>query len=203
MTLGPALLLGGPAAEARAAGALGEAAYVRGTGGAGLRLRAGPGAEHGIIGALPEGARVDVLDGPQRAGGDDWYQIRATDGAASRAPGWAAGAYLVPAGRVPPPGEGGDGRRFVAVVTGYTSGGGVGSVTATGTRVHWGTVSVDPRLVRLGSLLAIDGLDGVFSAEDTGAAVQGAVLDVWFPERDAALRWGAQRRTVTVLREGY
>jgi 3D (Asp-Asp-Asp) domain-containing protein len=78
----------------------------------------------------------------------------------------------------------------------------VGTRTATGTTVRWGVVSVDPRFIPLGSELEIEGLGGRFVAEDTGGAVRGAHVDVWLPDLDSSLRFGAQYRRVTVLREG-
>jgi 3D (Asp-Asp-Asp) domain-containing protein len=95
-------------------------------------------------------------------------------------------------------------RVFQASVTGYVSGvGGTGWYTATGTRCRWGTVAVDPKFIALGSRMLIDGLDGVFTAEDVGGAVHGAILDVWFPDLDTARRWNTRTTTVRILREGY
>ena len=72
--------------------------------------------------------------------------------------------------------------------------------TATGSTPRWGTVAVDPRVIPLGSRLLIEGFDGmVFVTEDTGGAVRGNVIDVWFDEPAAAARFGTQSRTVTVL----
>jgi 3D (Asp-Asp-Asp) domain-containing protein/peptidoglycan hydrolase CwlO-like protein len=67
--------------------------------------------------------------------------------------------------------------------------------TATGIPVGWGTVAVDPSFIPLGTRLTIPGYgEGV--AADTGPAVQGAVIDVWFPTPGEALGWG--RRTITI-----
>jgi 3D (Asp-Asp-Asp) domain-containing protein len=60
-------------------------------------------------------------------------------------------------------------------ITGYTA---TGSLTATGTYPHWGTVAVDPGVIPLGSTVYIQGL-GVFHAEDTGGAVIGNHVDVF------------------------
>jgi 3D (Asp-Asp-Asp) domain-containing protein len=60
-------------------------------------------------------------------------------------------------------------------ITGYTA---TGSLTATGTVPHWGTVAVDPTVIPLGSTVYIQGL-GVFHAEDTGGAVVGQHIDVF------------------------
>jgi 3D (Asp-Asp-Asp) domain-containing protein len=86
---------------------------------------------------------------------------------------------------------------------GYASGNGIGFYTSTGTRVHWGTVAVDPKLIPLGSLMLIQGLEGVFIAEDTGPGIRDAMVDVWFPDLAGALRFGTQNRTIIVIREGY
>ncbi len=71
------------------------------------------------------------------------------------------------------------GFRVLARITGYSSYE-VNGNTATGTRPRWGTVAVDPNYIPLGSRLLIDGFEGtVFTAEDTGSAVKGWVVDVW------------------------
>ncbi len=67
--------------------------------------------------------------------------------------------------------------------------------TATGIPVSWGVVAVDPSLIPLGTRLTIPGYgEGV--AADTGGAVRGATIDLWFPTLAQALAWG--RRTVTI-----
>lgn len=76
-----------------------------------------------------------------------------------------------------------------------------GSRTRTGTVPHWGTVAVDPTVIPLGSRLLIDGFPGtVFVAEDTGGAVYGNRIDIYFESYNAAIQFGVQQRTVTVLR---
>jgi 3D (Asp-Asp-Asp) domain-containing protein len=83
------------------------------------------------------------------------------------------------------------GRTLTVVATGYSMSG----ATATGVPVAWGTVAVDPSVIPLGSRMTIPGYgDGV--AADTGPAVQGATVDLWFPTVEQALAWG--RRVVTV-----
>jgi len=82
-------------------------------------------------------------------------------------------------------------RTLTVVATGYSTGG----TTATGLPVGWGTVAVDPALIPLGSRLTIPGY-GQGVAADTGSAVQGATIDLWFPTLRQALAWG--RRVVTV-----
>jgi peptidoglycan DL-endopeptidase CwlO len=67
--------------------------------------------------------------------------------------------------------------------------------TATGVRTAPGVVAVDPSVIPLGTRLTIPGY-GTGVAADTGGAVQGAKIDLWFPTTAQALAWG--RRTVTI-----
>ena len=56
-------------------------------------------------------------------------------------------------------------------------------------------VAVDPSVIPLGTRMFVPGYgEGV--AADTGSAVKGSIIDVWFPTREQALQWG--RRTVTI-----
>jgi 3D (Asp-Asp-Asp) domain-containing protein/peptidoglycan hydrolase CwlO-like protein len=82
-------------------------------------------------------------------------------------------------------------RAITVVATGYSLAG----TTSIGMPVGWGVVAVDPSLIPLGTRLMIPGYgEGV--AADTGSAVQGATIDLWFPTGAQALAWG--RRTVTI-----
>jgi 3D (Asp-Asp-Asp) domain-containing protein/septal ring factor EnvC (AmiA/AmiB activator) len=67
--------------------------------------------------------------------------------------------------------------------------------TATGAPVGYGVIAVDPSVIPLGTRMTIPGYgEGV--AADTGGAIQGAVIDLWFPTAAEAAAWG--RRTVTI-----
>ena len=67
--------------------------------------------------------------------------------------------------------------------------------TATGLPVGYGVVAVDPSVIPLGTRMTIPGYgEGV--AADTGSAVTGYTIDLWFPTLADALAWG--RRTVTI-----
>ena len=67
--------------------------------------------------------------------------------------------------------------------------------TASGIPVGRGVVAVDPAVIPLGSRLVIPGY-GSGIAADTGLAVRGTTIDLWFPTVAQALAWG--RRTVTI-----
>jgi 3D (Asp-Asp-Asp) domain-containing protein len=67
--------------------------------------------------------------------------------------------------------------------------------TATGIPASRGVVAVDPSVIPLGTRLTIPGYgEGV--AADTGGAVRGATIDLWFPTLAEARAWG--RRTIAI-----
>ena len=67
--------------------------------------------------------------------------------------------------------------------------------TATGMPVGPGVAAVDPSVIPMGTRMTIPGY-GEAVAADTGSAVQGYMVDLWFPNSADALAWG--RRTVTI-----
>lgn len=104
--------------------------------------------------------------------------------AAAAAPGPAPAAPRAPVA---------GGRTLTVTATGYSLPG----RTATGVSVGWGVVAVDPAVIRLGTRMTIPGYgEGV--AADTGGAVRGAVIDLWFPTRAEALAWGSRTVTITL-----
>ena len=83
------------------------------------------------------------------------------------------------------------GRSLTVVATGYALGGS----TATGLPVGWGIVAVDPSVIPLGTHMTVPGY-GEAVAADTGGAVIGNTIDLWFPTVAQADQWG--RRVVTI-----
>lgn len=83
------------------------------------------------------------------------------------------------------------GRTLTVSSTGYSLPG----HTATGLPVGWGVVAVDPNVIPLGTKLTVPGY-GEGIAADTGSAVRGNDIDLWFPTLAQARAWG--RRTVTI-----
>ena len=69
--------------------------------------------------------------------------------------------------------------------------------TATGAPVGYGVVAVDPSVIPLGTRMTIPGY-GEGIAADTGGAIQGAVIDLWFPTSAQASAWGRQTVTITL-----
>ena len=93
-----------------------------------------------------------------------------------------------PTSPVPP---GAAGSTMTVTATGYA----IHGHTATGAPTGWGVVAVDPSVIPLGTRMSIPGY-GSGVAADTGSAVQGATIDLWFPTLAQARAWG--RRTVTI-----
>jgi cystine transport system substrate-binding protein len=84
------------------------------------------------------------------------------------------------------------GRTIIVSATGYALSG----ATATGLPVGWGVAAVDPGVIPLGTHMTIPGY-GEAVAADTGGAIVGATIDLWFPTVAQAQAWG--RRTITIV----
>lgn len=82
-----------------------------------------------------------------------------------------------------------------ATITVSTTGYALRGRTATGIPTAPGVVAVDPSVIPLGTRMTIPGY-GEAIAADTGGAVHGNVIDLWFPSTAQAIQWG--RRTVTI-----
>ena len=84
------------------------------------------------------------------------------------------------------------GSALTVVASGYA----IAGLTASGLPAGVGTVAVDPAVIPLGAALTIPGYgNGV--AADTGGAVRGAAIDLWFETEAQARAWG--RRVVTIV----
>ena len=79
--------------------------------------------------------------------------------------------------------------------------------TATGTKVRYGVVAVDPKQIPLGSKLYIVSNDGTYIyghavAEDTGGSIKNNRIDLYFETVEECLRFGRRQCTVYLLSEG-
>ncbi|HEY6960975.1 MAG TPA: 3D domain-containing protein [Gaiellaceae bacterium] len=84
------------------------------------------------------------------------------------------------------------GSALTVTATGYALSG----ATATGLPVGWGIAAVDPSVIPLGTHFTVPGY-GEAVAADTGGAIVGNTIDLWFPSVAQADAWG--RRTVTIV----
>jgi 3D (Asp-Asp-Asp) domain-containing protein len=77
--------------------------------------------------------------------------------------------------------------------------------TAAGTRSRVGTVAADPKILPIGSRIRVTGAgrySGVYSVEDTGAAIKGREIDIYMRTGAEAKKFGRQPVKVTVLKYG-
>jgi 3D (Asp-Asp-Asp) domain-containing protein/peptidoglycan hydrolase CwlO-like protein len=84
-------------------------------------------------------------------------------------------------------------RTMTVTATGYSLTGN----TASGMPVGWGAIAVDPAVIPIGSRVGVPGY-GLGVAADTGGAIQGARIDLWFPTVEQARAWGSRVVTITV-----
>ncbi|KMP65161.1 hypothetical protein TU57_10425 [Bacillus cereus] len=69
-------------------------------------------------------------------------------------------------------------------------------LTATGTSVRWGVIAVDPSVIPLGSKVYIPQFNQTFTAEDTGNAIKGNIIDIFMNTNSQANDWG--RRNIEI-----
>ena len=199
-----------PAEQARAADALPSGSYatVASPEGYALKVRSGPSPDTQVHQHLAARAVVRIVAGPKVDGqGWHWYQITGFDQAGIA--GWSVGYFLsplsnavmqTPATSPRPP------FRVLARVTAYNGAeynDPWGGRTRLGTMTRPGVAATDPTYIPLGSELMIEGVDGVYVAEDTGSGVHGYHVDVWMPTYADALTFGSRWTYVTVLGRPY
>ena len=96
-------------------------------------------------------------------------------------------------GTVVPPAPPASGSKMTVSSTGYCLKGS----TATGVPTSPGVVAVDPTVIPLGTHMFVPGYgEGV--AADTGSAVKGRIIDVWFKSCAQAMAWGVKTVTITL-----
>lgn len=80
----------------------------------------------------------------------------------------------------------------------------VGEWTASGTRARLGAVAVDPNFISLGTKLYIQSTDdwkdyGFSTAEDTGGAIKGDIVDVFLSSEQESINYGRRDVIVYIL----
>jgi uncharacterized protein YabE (DUF348 family) len=92
------------------------------------------------------------------------------------------------------------GKRLTVVATAYCPGGGIegGYHAATGARLGYGIIAVDPDIIPLGTRMYVPGY-GYGVAADTGGAITGRRIDLCFETHSAVDAWGVQTVTVILL----
>ena len=72
-------------------------------------------------------------------------------------------------------------------------------ITASGTKARPGVVAVDPSVIPLGTRLYVEGY-GFAVAEDTGGAIKGNRIDLFYENRKQALNYGMRKVKVYILK---
>lgn len=224
-----AAALGGPTASAAPTQYYGVTFYdgdrvqVRNTDGDGLNVRSGAGLGYNSQTVLAENIVVRVLDGPVWSNGYGWYKVTGYDSAGST--GWSAGAFLyrvssggnqaVTVARTQAPAQQqtvsrpapvqqpvASGPSYEMLATAYNGAEfNSNGIMANGQRVYWGAVAVDPTVIPLGTRMYIEGYGNkVFVASDTGSAIKGYRIDIWYPSLQEARNFGSKQLTVTLIR---
>ncbi|MBD8523532.1 3D domain-containing protein [Lysinibacillus fusiformis] len=94
-------------------------------------------------------------------------------------------------------------REIIVEASAYTAScEGCSGITATGinlkTNPHAKVISVDPTVIPLGSKVYVEGY-GEAIAGDTGGAIEGKRIDVFFPSQQDAINFGVKQLKVTIL----
>jgi uncharacterized protein YabE (DUF348 family) len=95
------------------------------------------------------------------------------------------------------------GKEFYVNSTAYTANcNGCSGVTATGVNLKSNpnakVIAVDPSVIPLGTKVYVEGY-GYAVASDTGGAIRGNKIDVFFPSKSQAYQWGTRRVKVKIL----
>ncbi|AFL98553.1 hypothetical protein Desde_0058 [Desulfitobacterium dehalogenans ATCC 51507] len=86
-------------------------------------------------------------------------------------------------------------KTFEVEATAYTY---TGNATATGVWPREGLIAVDPRVIPLGTEVYVEGY-GYAIAADTGGAIKGNIIDVFFPSLQRCIQWGRRPVVIHIL----
>lgn len=94
-------------------------------------------------------------------------------------------------------------KKLTVTATAYTSSGGK---TASGKAAQYGVIAVDPKVIPLGTKLYVESTDdgktwkyGYCVAGDTGGAIKGNKIDLYYNSESECLRFGRRSAVVYVL----
>ena len=94
-------------------------------------------------------------------------------------------------------------KEFYVNSTAYTAYcAGCSGITKTGINLrsnpHLKVIAVDPRVIPLGTKVYVEGY-GYAIAGDTGSAIKGNKIDVFFPSKSQAYNWGRKKVKIKIL----
>lgn len=81
----------------------------------------------------------------------------------------------------------------------------ISGTTFSGVKVVEGIVAADPMVLPIGSVIEVrsNGYSGIYTVLDTGAVIQGRIIDIYVREYQKALQFGRRWVKVRVLRRGW
>ena len=74
--------------------------------------------------------------------------------------------------------------------------------TASGLMAKYGVVAVDPKVVKIGTVVFVEGY-GLAVAADTGGAIKGNKIDVCMTDRSKAMQWGRRKVKVHIFTDRH
>jgi 3D (Asp-Asp-Asp) domain-containing protein len=94
-------------------------------------------------------------------------------------------------------------KEFTVSASAYTAScNGCSGITKTGINLkrnpNLKVIAVDPRVIKLGTKVYVEGY-GYAIAGDTGGAIKGNKIDVFFPTKGEAFKWGRKKVKIKVL----
>lgn len=93
-------------------------------------------------------------------------------------------------------------KRVIFVATAYTSSpnecDSTPFITASGQKVRWGIVAADRRYP-FGTKIYFPFFRQVFEVQDRGGAIKGNRIDIWFPDKKEALKFGVKKLVGYIL----
>ena len=164
--------------------------YVKAT--ANLNVRQGASTKYKSIGKLKKGQKVKVISSL-----DGWYKIKFNGKY-----GWVSKKYVSKSSYSS--GEessnsikGYKVKKSLKVrAVAYSS----GTHTALGTKLRYGVIAVDPKVIPYRTKVYIKELDRVFVAEDCGGGIKGKIIDIYMPSEAQCNRWGSRNITIQILK---
>jgi 3D (Asp-Asp-Asp) domain-containing protein len=95
------------------------------------------------------------------------------------------------------------GKTMILEATAYDPSAGLGAKATftckNGMRARYGMVAVDPRVIKLGTILYVEGY-GMALAADTGGAIKGNRIDLCMATNAECIRFGRRKVTVHILK---
>ena len=94
-------------------------------------------------------------------------------------------------------------KEFTVSASAFTAGcNGCTGITATGINLKKNpdlkVIAVDPKVIKLGTKVHVEGY-GYAIAGDTGGAIKGSKIDVFFPTKKEAYNWGRKKVKIKIL----